>query len=109
MPPESRGIFPYIHRNIEHRALHHAHQFALRMLDLIVESAQHILSRARVVVLHEIHITASQLGELAPIETFKKETAIITKYFGFDDQQVGDGGMNQFHSGTPFSLSTRIK
>ena len=102
MLAESRRTLADIHRDIEHRALHHAHQFALRMLDLIVQSAQHVLRGARVVVLHEIDIAAGQLGKPAPVETFKKESSVIAEYFGFDDQQVGDGGMDQLHPACPY-------
>ena len=61
------------------------------------------------VVLHEIDIESRQLGKPFPVETFKKESPIVAEYLGFDDQQVGDGGMDQSHSGMPLSLSTRIR
>src|SRR5450756_1593557 len=109
MPTESRRVLPDIHRDIEHRALHHAHQFSLRLPDLIMQSAQHVLRGARVVVLHEIDIASGQLGKLLPIEAFEKEAAVVAEYLGFDDQQVGYRGMDQSHDGMPFSLSTRIR
>ena len=70
--------------------MHHAHQLSLRVPDLIMQSSQHVLSRFRMVVLHKIHITPDQISEQSSIVTFEKESAIIAKHFGFDDQQVGD-------------------
>jgi hypothetical protein len=43
-----------VHRHIEHRAAHHAHQLALGLLHLVVQAAQHALAGAAVVVLHEL-------------------------------------------------------
>ena len=80
MLPKGRRAAANVHHDIEYRALHHAYQFALRVLDLVVQAAQHVFGRARMVVLHEIYIAASQFGEFAPVEAFKKETAVIAEY-----------------------------
>ena len=94
--PESRQTFSYVHSDIEHRALHHAYQFALGMLGLVVQAAQHVFDRA-MVVLNEINIAACQFGEFAPVEAFEEEAAVVAEYFGLDNQQAGDGGFNCFN------------
>lgn len=107
-PAKGRRAPADIHHNVEHRAFYYAHQLGLRMLDLVVQSAQHVLHGARMVVLHEIRIAAGQLGEPAPVEALEKESSIVAIHLGFDDQHVGDGGVDQSH-GRPLSLSTLIR
>ena len=62
-----------------------------------MQSAQHVFGRFRVVVLDEIHISTGQFGEPTPVVAFKKEAALVAKYFGFDDQQIWDGGWDGNH------------
>jgi hypothetical protein len=62
-----------------------------------MQAAQHVFDRSTVVVLHKIHVTLDQLGELAAVETFKKEAALVAEHFGFDDEDVGDGGGYHIH------------
>ena len=45
MLPEGQRTFPDVDRNIEHATVHDAHQLALRMLDLVVQPAQHTFGR----------------------------------------------------------------
>ena len=42
-----------VDRDVEHLALRDAAQLGLRMLQLVVQSAQHAARRVRVIVLHE--------------------------------------------------------
>src|SRR3989338_5327785 len=106
MLPESRRASPDIDSNIQNHPLNHAHQLALRMTDLIVQPSQHVLCRARVIILHEVHLPSNKLGKLAPVETFKKEATIIAKHFGLNDQQVWNGGLNSFHGLNRFHPKT---
>jgi hypothetical protein len=68
-----------VHRPIEHLALHHPHQLALRALDLVMQAAQHALGRLAVVVLHKGQVNACFNGKVALIEGLKKEPTRITK------------------------------
>jgi hypothetical protein len=47
--------------------------------------------------LHKIHVTPDQLGELAVVEAFKKEAALVAEHFGFDDKDVGNGSGYHIH------------
>jgi hypothetical protein len=60
---EGRRALADIDRHVEHRAGGGAHQLALRLLDLVMQAAQHAFRRARVVVLHELGGDAGQLGK----------------------------------------------
>jgi hypothetical protein len=42
------------------------------------------------VVLNKIYVAPDQFGELAAVEAFKKETAIIAKHFGLDNNDIGN-------------------
>jgi hypothetical protein len=50
-----------------------------------------------VVVLHKIHVTPDEIGELAAVETFKKEAPLVAEHLGFDDENVGNGGGYHIH------------
>ena len=80
-----------IHRHIEYRARHYTHQLTLRLLNLIMQAAQHALCRARVVVLYEVDIQTRGFMEGFTVITFEEKTTRIAKHFGFDDQYFGNG------------------
>ena len=105
---EGRRVFAYVHSHIQHRTLHHAHKLGLRVLNLVVQAAQHVFDRTRVIVLHEIHIAPGDLSKLAAIEAFEKKSALIAEHARFDNQQVGNTGLNRFHA-APLSFSTCIR
>ena len=52
-----------VHRHIEHRAAHHAHQLALGLLQLVMQPTQHAFGGAAVVVLHKVDLQAGGLIE----------------------------------------------
>ncbi len=53
------------------------------------------------VVLHKVHIQASDLLEVLLVEAFKKEASAVAEHFGLEDEQVGDlgGGDGVGHGG----------
>ena len=50
------GTFPQIHRHIKYAAAHSAHEFALRIVDLKMQSAQYTLDGHRLVILYKLDI-----------------------------------------------------
>ena len=90
-----------VDRNIEDFALHHPHQLALRLLDLVVQATQDVLCRLRMVVLDEFGIQPGGLLEGAGIEALEKEAAVVTKNLGFEDENVGDGCGDDVHGRSP--------
>ena len=79
------GRTSHIHRNVIHLTLCDAHQFTLRMLNLIVQSTQDTLTRFTVVVLQKLHVQARSMQKITAIEALKKETACITKNLGLQN------------------------
>jgi len=75
-----------------------------------MQPAEHVFGRARVIVLHKIHVTPGVLDELPAVESFKKEAALVAEHFGFDDEDVGDCGGDNFHLSFPeFSCCVEAK
>ena len=48
------------------------------------------------IVLNELNIPAYAFFELPFVIAFEKKAPIVTKDFGFDDEQILDGGVNRF-------------
>jgi hypothetical protein len=95
------GALTDVHRHVKHHAAHHAHQFALGLLHLVVQATQHTLGAAAVVVLHKVDLKPSDLVEVLLVEAFKKEAPRIAKDLRLEDEQVGDvgGGDGVGHGG----------
>jgi len=98
---EGFGAFSEVDRDIEDLALCDAHEFALGLLNLVVQATQDVFGGATVVVLHEIYVAADKVSKLLAVKIFKKEAPLISEHLGFDDEHVGDGGW----VGSHFSLS----
>ena len=68
------GAFADVHGHVKHSAAHHAYQLALWLLQLVVQAAQHAMGAAAVVVLHKVHIQASDLLEVLLVVALKKRS-----------------------------------
>ena len=97
MPPKSCRTLADVHDDVEDFPGGDADELALRMLNLVVQSAQHIARRARVVVLNEVGIHADIFHEPASIKALVEKAALIAKYFWFNDQDAGKFGLDQVH------------
>lgn len=104
--PEGRRALAQVHRHVEDAALDDPYELALRVLDLVVQAAQHALGGAGVVVLHEVHLEAGGLAEDLGVEAFQEETAGVTEDFRFEDQEARDAGGRDLHQNT---LSSRMR
>jgi len=71
-----------------------------------MQAAEDAADGARVVVLDEGCADASGLFEDAGVEGFEEETAGIAEDFGFEDEQIGDGGADDVR-GEPLALEGR--
>lgn len=67
------GRFADVYRYIKHLALHHAHELALRLLDLVMQTAQHALGGAGVIVLHKGNRLADGGFKLGLVEALIKK------------------------------------
>ena len=63
---------------------HHADDFPLRMLDLVVQSAQHTLIGDGMIILHKCIVASSRSGELVTAKTLEETAAVVRKHLGLD-------------------------
>src|SRR5690606_19350985 len=85
------------------------HQLPLGMLDLVVQAAQHAGHRAGLVVLHEGGVDARRFGELAGVEALEEVAAVITEDLRLDDQDFGQGGLEDIHRRLGGSYSSAMR
>jgi hypothetical protein len=103
-----------VHRHVEGRPAHHAHQLALRVRrQLVVQAAQHAGPAARMVVLHERARRrqaecAQAVAEARIVPALHEPAAIVGKACRLDDHHAGQVGGQQLHRKT-FSPSTCIR
>lgn len=77
---EMRGAQADIHRNVQGLPAHHAAELGLRMIHLIVKSAESAFGRKGKVVLHE-RIADSDFSESALVICFQEKAAGIAEDF----------------------------
>jgi hypothetical protein len=54
---------PKVHRYVKHLTFDYANQLSLRLLDLVMQPAQHTFDRTGVVVLYKLHVLADRFVE----------------------------------------------
>ena len=87
--------FTQIHRHIEHTAADHAHQLALGILLLEVQTAQNALGGHALVVLHKDHIQA-KLMHIVLVIGLHKIAAAVPVDSGLDHIQALNGSLGHF-------------
>src|SRR6266487_6363416 len=97
MPAAKRRRTPtQIHGHVEHLALDHPHQLALRIRILKMQSAQRAAPRRRQVVLYESH-GQSGLTVTRLVPQLHEKATRIAEHLRLDDQQSGDVTTSYFH------------
>lgn len=102
---KSRRRSAYIYRHVEYLTGGYPYQFALRLLYLVMQTAQDPASRTGMVVLHEPVGLADRGFECILIITFEEEAACVPKHSWFKKEDVGNGSLFILHQNT-FSWST---
>ena len=92
--------FAQVDGHVEDAAAGDPHELALGLLDLVVQAAQHTLAGAGVVVLHEVRCEAGGILEGLGVVAFHEEATGIAEDLGFEDQEAGDGGLDDVHQNT---------
>ncbi len=72
-------------------------KFSLCMLNLIMQAAERSLYRLRVVILDKVNLFTDSKFKLSMIKALKKETALIFKYFRFDNKYIINICFNRLH------------
>jgi hypothetical protein len=93
-PERGRGL-AHVDADVEHASGHDADEFSLRPPDLVVQAAQHVAARARVVVLDERDIGADGVAEVACVEAHQQEAALVAEHLRPEDQDIGNRRRNR--------------
>ena len=93
---ERRCTSTQIDRNIEDSAARTPNQFSLWPIQLIVQAANDVANRPRVIVLSEMDVKAG-LFEDALIPRFEKESARVAPYSRRDQQDAGQRRRCELH------------
>lgn len=65
-----------------------------------MQTPQHALSAATVIVLHEIDLESGSLGKRALVVALHEEAACVAKDLGLKDQNIGNGSGMKAHEKT---------
>ena len=98
MMPIGRATFTNIYCHIEDCSPDAAHQFALGVgRALEVESAEHAIAAAGVVVLHEVDVQPCLLPEFLGVETLEEISPGVPEDLRLDYERAFYVGFNYFH------------
>jgi hypothetical protein len=91
-----------VDRDIEHGAGGRPDQLALWPFDLVMQSAQHIRCRARVVVLHESDLAPDGLVEIALVVALKEISAFVAQHARLEHDNFRNGETGSLHQNVSF-------
>ena len=94
---EGRRAEPDVYNNVKNFAAEHADQLALRMPDLVMESAQSMPDGLGMVNLDKISVNALRRESIPPVG-FHEKSAAVLEDLGLDKQNVPNGCRCKFHA-----------
>src|ERR1700720_1672543 len=104
---EARRTPPQVDRHIEDLATNHAHQFSLRMANLVMQPAQNISRGKRLIVLHE-SFTDPEISHDFFVIALQKKTSRIPKNLRFKKEQSRKRSGSGFHKSKSINKKTVI-
>src|SRR6185369_1269402 len=102
-----RRASPDVHHNVQHFTLNNTAEFRLRMLYLVVQPAESMANRSRVIILDET-ISYADLRELELVITLEEKAALVLEHQWLDHADAGKRCLNTFHivvTPSTFSMS----
>ena len=110
MLPISGRALPDIHGNVQHTALHHAHQLALRVRrPLEMQAPQHAAAAPTQIVLHKTYLQARLLGKFPRVKALHEVPAGIAKCLGLNNKYARDGGFNYVNHALQSPLTGTVR
>src|SRR5690349_21711485 len=94
--PQKRGADPYVNGDVQCFAFNDAAKLRLRMLQLIVKTAERSLDRAGVVVLNK-NVVDSQLGQTGTVVGLEKKASLVTEHLGAQFPDSRQTGFDSLH------------
>src|SRR5580658_3765186 len=93
-----RGTLPQVKHHVQNFTCDGAYKLSLRLLNLVVESAQHIPAGIGMIVLNEF-VANSQFRKHSLVITLQEKSSIITEDSRFEQQYSGQTGFYFLHGG----------
>lgn len=94
--PKRRRSAPYVYGDVKNTATNDAHEFALRLTDLIVKSPQNVSLGPAMIVLNIFDWKPSRC-EFVLVERFEKESARVSPDTRGDNVYFVEGRSRYFH------------
>src|SRR4051812_48688959 len=91
-PAKTRRRSPHVDRHVEHGAAHHAHKLALRLPQLVMQTAQYAARGSRMVILNEGDVHAGTRAEHFLVVALEKEATRVAKHPGLQQQHLRKRG-----------------
>ena len=104
--PECRRAAPDVHGYIEYSACHHANEFSLGLLYLVVQPPKNVPRRAALVILNEARIDAC-LGKFPLFPGLEEITSAVAEDIGADEHDIGNLSAAELHSYQPRETASR--
>ena len=82
--------------DVEHLAGDAPHELALRVLDLVMETAQHAMPRLRMVILHEGRVDAG-VRQRTRVPALEEIPAVVREHARLEALDVGQVGCDDLH------------
>src|SRR5579864_3003225 len=95
---KARRTSAHVDRHVENLATYDPHQFSLRMANLVMQPAENISCRERLIVLHK-SFPDSKIRHDLFVVALKKKTASISENLRFEKQNSSKRRGSRFHKG----------
>src|SRR5438034_7664061 len=102
---ESRRRFSKVNGDIEDAPIDDANKFPLALAQLIVEAAENVAPRARMVVLHKNRIETDGAAKLFRVPAFHVEAPFVLEHLRLADQDLGNRRPSHLHNAAGPSAS----
>src|SRR6266487_1507611 len=94
--PKGWRLTPQIKKNIEHLPAHYTDQFALRLLNLVMQASQDAAFRVRMIILDE-SLPNAKIGENSLAITLEEKSALVFKDLRFKYERAGERSFENVH------------
>src|SRR4051812_20707602 len=86
-----------VNRDVEDFSGKRRDQLSLRLAYLVVQAAQHVAHRERLVVLHELRVESGGLLEDPSVIALEEKPALVLEHARLEDQDLGYPGRRDLH------------
>src|SRR5581483_8275790 len=93
---KTRRTTPQVNEHVQDFSADNSHQLALRLSDLVMQSAQDRALRIGMIVLYELSVNAKFFEHLQVV-TFEKKSPVILEHLWFENERTVKHLLDNFH------------